>query len=177
MEIGARWLFRHRQEGNMTGLYLHGAVGCGKSVLMDLLATKVRMCRYTAANELPGKLKKSNDTFREFIHGRSLVEMTNDIPTYTYKALYIDDVGTEPLASDYGVKTEAFHEAVMIRSDLIRRRGSAVGPLLITSNLPMTGANSIESRYGARVVSRIQEMCFVVGVDGPDRRGETKGQL
>ena len=77
----------------------------------------------------------------------------------------IDDAGREPVLSDYGIRTERFAEYIEWAYD--RREKWCAGLPVITTNLSLP---EIAQRYGARIDSRLVELCISVRMKGNDKR-------
>ena len=73
----------------------------------------------------------------------------------------IDDIGTEPIATDYGAKDD------IIKTVIAHRSEQQQGKTFITTNL---SKQQIMTRYGDRTMSRIYGMCDVYRVEGKDMR-------
>ena len=80
--------------------------------------------------------------------------------------LIIDEVGAELICNKYGQKSESFIEVIEKRYIDFVQKGSFTH---FTSNLT---PKEIETRYGYRVWSRINEMCTVIEISGKDSRFE-----
>jgi len=78
--------------------------------------------------------------------------------------LVIDDVGAEESIVSYGERFESFERVLDIRYKAFKRVGSLT---VMTSNL--TG-DQFKERYGARIYSRIREMCECIVCNGEDLR-------
>lgn len=72
----------------------------------------------------------------------------------------IDDIGTEPVASDYGSKLYMLPEI----ADEAEKRGKM---LLLTSNL---SAESLTEKYGRRTFDRLRGLCEIVVSQGGSMR-------
>ncbi len=93
------------------------------------------------------------------------IEMNNNPDDVMAKRLIaLDDIGIEGEQSRYGEKRLIFPEIV----DNAERTGSM---MLITSNLPTTGTDSIESKYGIRTIDRLRGMTKIVVFKGKSLRG------
>ena len=86
----------------------------------------------------------------------------------------VDDVGCETKCSYWGSHIEVFAELIALRAEI-------PAAMIMTSNLPLKHldpkVDTIAKRYGDRIASRIGGMCWVVNVNGVDRRPEAKGKL
>lgn len=149
---------------NKKGLFLcakEGEVntGVGKTYGMSIIAkifairleTVVRLCKAMDASE------------------ERYLDMLNSANYYDSEKMHdkiIDEVGAESITNNYGSKYELFIEVLESRYDKFIQKGIFTH---FTSNLTK---KQLESRYGHRVWSRINEMCTVIEVSGNDRRFE-----
>lgn len=78
----------------------------------------------------------------------------------------IDEVGAEKIGNDYGVKTEVFVDVLEHRYNQFIQYGAFTH---FTSNLT---PKEIQTRYGHRVWSRLNEMTTIIEVSGKDSRFE-----
>lgn len=78
-----------------------------------------------------------------------------------FRAVVIDDVGTEDIASFYGERHDLFKEIV----DQAERKGIM---LIVTTNLD---GKALNERYGSRTVSRLFELVRPVRFEGQSLRG------
>jgi len=76
--------------------------------------------------------------------------------------LVIDDIGTEVVSSNYGIKIDII-EWLILECYNVRTR------IYLTSNLTLT---SLTKRYGQRVIDRIKETTYVVVLEGKNYREE-----
>jgi DNA replication protein DnaC len=134
-------------------LLLSGVTGTGKTHnaygAMRAIQVSGVNCRWVVVHELemfdrmrPRSGVDSEESFEEFANAELLV---------------IDDWGTE-------VRTD-WTAARSLR--LVNYRYERMMPTLFTTNVKPT---EFSARFGARVASRLDEMCTRVALDGPDRR-------
>ncbi len=172
----SRWLEQYQPGEENRGLILYGKVGRGKTHLMVALLQElifrygVRV-RFVEFSHLLADLKSGFD------HGLGTARLID--PLVQVDVLAIDELGK-------GRNTE-FEGTVL--DELISRRYNAAATILATTNYPPDGpptgdaiANAaaialqaapvptLVDRVGARVHSRLQEMCDFLPVDGPDFR-------
>lgn len=150
------------------GIYIAGNTGSGKSWCLDIMQA------YSMAMGFKITFADDRDprplywgTFRADAICATYVE-TGNIQTYKARnILGIQDFGSEPQESIYmGNRLDVIRQ-------LIEYRGDKCDELtLITSNLRING-DLLNDRYGARVASRLVEMCNYLEIKGKDRR---KGQ-
>lgn len=144
------------------GMTLLGNVGIGKSWLFEQVFNNqkihgkqfemVKPEMYTAndisAMYSEGGIKQIKETFKYELQGR--------------QSLVIDDIGTEIMASNYGVKMD-------IIEWLILECYAAKTPIFTTTNLTL---EALTKRYGSRVVDRLKEKTFVIVLEGNSFREE-----
>lgn len=85
---------------------------------------------------------------------------------FTRSSVIIDDLGSEKEYNEFGVKRELVAEFInaFYIANVERKSGNR---LVITSNL---SGEDFLARYGARVYSRLKEMCAFVKFEGKDKR-------
>lgn len=156
------------------GKVFWGPIGSGKThlalgIARDLTLIRGRSCRFVDFGNLLQDLKRAFSS-RE-ADGRHIHPLIN------VEVLIIDELGK-------GLKTD-WEESVL--DDLISRRYNANRYTLATTNYEPSGARAaqgihpgydrragytetLEERIGARIFSRLCEMCDFVQVDGEDHR-------
>ena len=77
------------------------------------------------------------------------------------RTVFLDDLGSESAASEYGVRRELAGEFIAA----YHRMGE--GRLYVTTNL--SGEEMVE-RYSSRVCSRLKELCIPLHLTGADKR-------
>ncbi|HAT76072.1 MAG TPA: hypothetical protein DCS19_04315 [Flavobacterium sp.] len=152
------------------GILLMGKVGCGKTLLFQCLVNLLRL--FVGYNINSTKVEKLD---ANFIPAYSLVEMfsikgyemfgselyfNNNRITLMSERLFIDDLGSENIVSNYGNTTNVTGELILRRYDKGRKT-------FATTNLD---PKTLKSFYGDRVYSRMIEMFNFIVVDGEDRR-------
>jgi len=150
------------------GILLMGKVGCGKTLLFQSLVSVIR----TFAGIKNGKIENMD---ANFIPAYSMVEMfsikgyemfgnelyfNNNKVTLMSDGLFIDDIGSENIVSNFGNTTNVIGELILRRYDKNKKT-------FATTNLD---PKTLKSFYGDRVYSRLNEMCNFIVVDGNDRR-------
>ena len=128
------------------GLFIYGNTGTGKSYTLHAIA-------------------KDKGFVHNFIE--LLLEFRNSLNKGYYKDnvealcekkfLFIDDIGSET-TSDYVL------EFLYL---VINKRYESMKRIALTTNLSL---EEFEQRYGARILSRIAEMCIVHEIKGEDKR-------
>lgn len=137
------------------GLLLTGGVGCGKTFGITSLV-KGNLVRLTDKDDF-----LSLEPFVDSETGR-----------VTWKHLYgetnviLDDLGNEPLKSEYGVKIDVVSDFIL-KWYTAKIEDCGKGRLFATTNL--TGDQLIE-RYGDRVTDRLFSMVCVVKMTGNSKR-------
>lgn len=121
------------------GIALFGGVGTGKSVILNgimpiLFAMKDKIL---------------------------VVKAARDIKEFSKQWCYaVDDIGTEPMISDYGMKYYPIEQII----DYCEQNGKL---LLMSSNFT---SSQLNDKYGARVVDRIESLCKIVEFKGKSLR-------
>lgn len=162
IKLAARWL----TDPSMTGLYLCGVVGCGKTTLMNAISMVVM-----AYLSMPETDHKTNDEFN-FIgyEANKIAQMLADktepeIIRYTMSdscILGIDDLGTEP------VEIMNYGNIIRPMVNLLSHRYEIRAKTVITSNL---SPNQIEERYGLRLADRFREEYIISSFPNGSFRG------
>lgn len=145
------------------GIYLWGNTGTGKTLALAVLRN---VCRYFniradyggEVHGLAWTTVHANEICDEYEENGNLSSWV-DIP-----CLCINDLGTEPAETLY-----MGNRRRVLRTILEQRADRADRLTLITSNYP-PNAEEISDMYGARVVSRINQMFNICPLFGPDRR-------
>lgn len=148
-------LFEKIQE-TRRGLYIHGAVGTGKTHIAYALykyahETMRLRCRVYNTTELLWDIRK--DFSRDINDKKHWDEELSE-----YRGLLIlDDIGAERM-TDFVAETFYL---------VINNRYNEMLPMVFTSNLNIS---DLAAQIGDRTASRIVEMCDVVELFGGDRR-------
>lgn len=137
------------------GVYIHGKVGTGKSMLLEPLRHftlhywRENWWRAYDCNTIA--LVRNEEAFAAYINWA--------------KPAYFDDLGSEPLSVKlYGSELYPMLEVITARYNLWQRTGV---PTHFTSNYDLAW---IDEHYGTRVASRLQEMCTVIEIKGNNLR-------
>lgn len=149
------------------GILLMGGTGSGKTVLLKgfnkLLRyfSTVDRCEihynYISSLKLASQFSiKGYEIFENsFYSGNGLV-----LPNITMCSLFVDDMGAEPIVSNYG-------NSIIVTGELLMRRYENKKRTIATTNL---NAESLREYYGERIYSRMKEMFNPMVLDGDDRR-------
>jgi energy-coupling factor transporter ATP-binding protein EcfA2 len=163
------------------GLFLMGPIGCGKTTLMQLLASWHLNSSSTGERHdsdqydnrlLPSRFRTINarEVARQFLHnGYSVIDRYGaksyrskhlgygPVLQYDQPVTYcFDDLGTESDAKHYGNDCNVMAEVLLDRYDQFVRHGMITH---LTTNL---NAETLEDIYGNRVRSRLREMCNLI---------------
>lgn len=142
------------------GIYLHGAVGTGKTHIAYAIARHLEetggWLRFWNVTELLREVKL--DFGRDDVQRRrpeaDLLEPSSFGTKYP---LVLDDIGAEK-------PTDFVAETLYL---IVNARYNNALPTIFTSNLDL---GQLSDRVGERIASRIAEMCQVVELTGGDRR-------
>lgn len=148
------------------GLAFIGPPGTGKTVACQLLAAFIDQFENQAG--IKANIFYAEDMVNEFkqVSDKNKDEWINDV--LKSDTLIIDDLGDEDLVSDYGNKYELLSRVLAKRYLDFKKKGNY---LIISTNL---NHEKLTKKYGARIYSRIMEMCILVDSRGDDIRAETK---
>lgn len=134
------------------GICLVGGPGSGKTKLMDLVKASIPSSRkFNLFDAQDCEWLVDHDTFDMWM------EKT---------ALFLDDVGTERDANNYGVRSNVFADFIGRHYERMAT-GRHVARLFMTTNL---AGDELISKYGARVFSRMKELFAFVKFEGGDHR-------
>lgn len=140
------------------GLLLFGPVGVGKSHLAAAVVNEL-LGRGVAAvfQNVPELLGRFRATYRP-----GAGEGESDLLRGLEEAdlVVIDDLGAE--------KVSEWTEAMLYR--IIDARYRAKRPVVVTTNLRLFGAGSLEEAIGTRAMDRLVEVCDLVGLKGESYR-------
>lgn len=155
VEDGVKWFFEKIKDSRR-GIYLHGAVGCGKTHTAWALAGQWKEIGgrdplFWNVSELIRSIKKD---FGKHAYDRDREE---EYIMEHRGLLFLDDLGAE-MATDFVQDTLYL---------IVNRRYEERLPVIITSNLDL---GELSDRVGDRIASRIAGMCDVVELEGTDRR-------
>ncbi len=159
----------HGFEPGSRGIGLIGPVGCGKTHLMAGLVRELTLENGIATRfvEFTHLLAELREGFDKNSSGSNVLGSVVDAPV-----LVIDEMG-KGLTTDW---------QLAVLDELVSKRYNAQVSTFFTSNYPVfaarTGASSrerfevttLEDRIGARMFSRLLEMCDVFEIDAPDYR-------
>ena len=163
---------RKRGIKRQKGLFLVGPVGCGKTTIMQRLASQP--VRLVATRDIARKFVKEGNNVLEHYGTKSYrIKHLGYGPVVQYDqpiTYCFDDLGVEQNAKLYGNGCNVMAEILLDRYEQFIRHGMITH---LTTNL---NADELERLYGDRVRSRLREMCNLIcfPAEAPDRR--TDGQ-
>lgn len=137
------------------GLYLHGAVGAGKTHIAYAIKKQwdelnpYHPAQFWNVTELIHEIKMDFDRFEKVYAAERLLQSDS--------LLILDDIGAEKT-------TEFVAETLYL---IVNDRYEKMRPIIFTSNLPI---GELAAKVGDRTASRIVEMCDIVNLEGGDRR-------
>jgi DNA replication protein DnaC len=159
---GRQKLFESRES-----LFIYGKVGTGKTWLASaLMREQARIntrtfgeetyytddCSFVSLPEFAVMIRDSMDKSSSESEAKIIHKYSKP------RTLFFDDIGAE--------KTSDYIRSILFV--LIERRNTTMGNrTVITSNLSLS---ELDKEHGARIASRISEMCRVVRMTGVDRR-------
>lgn len=142
--------------GEGRGLWFYGDPGTGKTTLAMLVSkTALERGHSVAIYSMPKLLARIRRTYDGAAGEQSYTELFERLATVDL--LHIDDLGTEN-------RTEWVLEQLYA---LINERYEAQKALVVTTNHDDA---KLEEQVGARVVSRLSDMCEALPLFGEDRR-------
>lgn len=145
------------------GMTLLGNVGIGKSWLFEQVFRNVKGDKYQDFEDLMAPMYTANDITSMYSEGgMKMIKEKFNYQLQGRQALVIDDIGTEIMASNYGVKMD-------IIEWLILECYAAKTPIFTTTNLTL---EALSKRYGSRVVDRLKEKTFFIVLEGKSFREE-----
>lgn len=133
------------------GILIMGNTGSGKTLITQAYLEAVAPYVFIRAIEIPKAFESHGLQFTDELSKRF----------FPKRHFLIDDLGTEPICSRYGVKAES---AELLISELHYKWERGIFSASFTTNLTMA---EITERFGERCRWRLQEMChvFVLGGD------------
>jgi len=164
------------------GLLIQGEFGCGKTLAARSLYPKAFVVDCSSRDAVVA-LRSDDGDVGGYWAGRYAPD--DDGIYRTAASCILDDLGADSLINDYGVKLDNIAEFIV---GLHKNRGRtyrdnyasynyACRALVITTNLPLDNKSAggrdvetIDSRYGGRVASRLKELCVFVEMKGGDKR-------
>ena len=150
------------------GILLAGAVGVGKTMIMNLYKVNKRV-PYDVMNckTLTQQFGKRDGGFEvvEPLMGRHRVDIKSiDNLWQEEVGVCFDDLGTEDVTTNFGNKS-------MVMADLILGRYGNRLPFYYTHVTTNLTPDEVQAKYGDRVWDRMKEMFNVIKVTGTSRRG------
>lgn len=147
------------QGNTKLGLYICGPTGSGKSALVDIIRTYIKVLGYrvihnTQPSQMQWTPRRADEICNEFL-------ATGDMAPYiSENILCIDDAGTEPSETLY------MGNRVQVIKAILEARGDRPNKItIITSNTKVS-----QEIYGDRVASRLCNMCNYFELVHPDWR-------
>lgn len=139
------------------GLLVFGRCGVGKSSSFKIIQNISK--NYDFKNIWFAK-RSAHEIVTEFNESE---KRDTIIKSYSKGKLYIDDLGAEKEASNYG-KEDIFSRLLELRYNEFLEKGTKT---FITTNYSL---HDFKNRYGIRVADRLKEMFNIVEIDGYSRR-------
>ena len=150
--------FRRAFETRNGGVLLIGPVGCGKTTAVRAMFSRPIILPVYDRVVMRSMLPEAEDG-NDYKHA------------HESRTVVLDDIGSEPEISLWGVKVRAVAEWVMAWYDW-HAVGGHPGRLCVTTNIGQKSLDELAAcnLYGDRVVSRLLSMCVVVRLTGSDHR-------
>jgi DNA replication protein DnaC len=137
------------------GLWLHGAPGTGKTTIaMAVSRAALEAGRTVAIYSLPHLLSTIRHTYDEGSR-RTDLELLEQLAAVDL--LHLDDLGAE----------QTTPWVLEMLYTIVNRRYEDQRAVVITTNLTQ---DDLSVQLGARIVSRLNEMCQPLWIQGPDHR-------
>lgn len=158
-----RYLAARKAKRTNMGLWLHGAAGTGKTMLLTVMLPEYkRLLPSWEVAQLYREHEGMTEGFWTAIGCDKAFCRVEDPAT-----LSIDDVGEEPVTVAYGQKVDVLAGVIC---EVYRMWQRQVAFLRITTNLTPA---QLDARYGRRVTDRLREMCTAIEFRGQSNRGRT----
>lgn len=145
-----------------SGLFITGKKGTGKthllcSIAKELIKRHIGYFCFITVDDLLSEIKDSYNI-------KSEEEKMTELQLRKYYSeemnyLFLDDFGAEQI-TDWSLR---------YLDSLINARYGNLKPTFFSTNLTF---KQVEKIYGSRIVSRIEEVCHLIQLDGKDRRKE-----
>lgn len=144
-----------KENNDFSGFLLVGKTGTGKSSIFRAFIELLKNIDFEIfLSDKPQKPKFAEINLSNYVD----FYKKNNNRTF----IYIDDLGTENLINDYGIKANYYKD--LIENLYLKKDNSFV---FISTNLTF---NDIKTRYSERVFSRIVEMCAIYALNKNDYR-------
>ena len=139
------------------GLVVSGEYGVGKSALAAIAARAFGGSVFRVRLALQDETERLTRPWQEYWAADPYAQN-----------VWLDDLGAEQAASEYGVRTERAGDFIVAWHEL-HRPGTR---LAVTTNLTTA---ELDARYGGRVLSRLKDLCVPLRLAGGDKRTWTTG--
>jgi len=137
------------------GIYIYGNVGTGKTMILDIIRD---MLKHTDSYESFRKVKSKR------IAKIYLKDGPNSLDQYMKREeLLIDDIGSEDPVIWFGNRMDPVGSVLDDRYDLFHSG-------IRTHSTTNVSSDQLRDFYGARILSRLYEMCHVLPLMGTDKR-------
>jgi len=133
----------------LKGIFIYGNTGVGKTFALHGIANSTRSGAVGNWVELLFEMKDS------FTREGALSRLVNDITSS--KAIFIDDIGAEK-------QTDWSQEMLYL---ILNKAYENCTPIFVSTNLNI---EQFTEKYGARIISRLAEMCEFYQMSGDDKR-------
>jgi hypothetical protein len=173
-----RWAIQSNDcEYDLTkGIYLHGRIGTGKTMLMHAMQYVADAARLHTQYRIV-KTTTIADTIKAqaYADERNAAQLAADLRSLHHGHWCFDDLGedNEPISIKlWGNDTPIMSPLLSARYDAYLHQGLITH---VTSNLRLTSPDpdetTIETRYGTRIKDRLKTMFNFILLDGDSRRG------
>lgn len=145
-----------RKEG--VGMFLYGANGTGKTLLLNLLLRELLTQKFTV------RVYSLSTLITKFTAGWYDPKEKRD---FQHLLQSVDFLGIEEIGKEF--KAGANELGLMVLDNIIRFRLQMNRPIICTSN---TSPKEIKTVYTEDIASMLREMCLPLNVQGVDMREE-----
>jgi hypothetical protein len=146
------------------GILCLGQVGVGKTeVFKKVFRKQDNEVIRQGLRDLPALITANQASTVYALHGTEGLSRVFDYQLQGRAPLILDDIGTELIQGNYGVKLDVIEW-------LILECYNVNAKMYLTTNLSL---DELTGRYGIRVVDRLKERCYVVVLEGKSWRKES----